>query len=166
MENTYIKSLVTPQPTKTVLSRRVKSFDVEMLRTFAVAQNVEGNTSIPLDAIGAPYRLATAKDGTIKFGATGKPSIRIAKELVAFGTMIHQNIVAGILADTSRVFTEKEEACTNMLAAATKAGQPIIDSDEKKLAEALKARAEAEAKMDAPAPTTVPATERELVPVA
>ena len=154
MLSEYSISLVTPQPTKTVITRRVKSFDVEMLRLFAVATNVEGKTSIPLDAIGAPYRLATNKDGTIRFGQTGKPSVRIAKELVGFGTMIHQNIVAGIQADTARVFKENEEACTDMLAKAEQAGKPIVEIDERKLAEALKARAEAVA--------SVP--ERELVP--
>jgi len=169
LTDSYIKGLVTPQPTKNVIKRNVKAFDVEFLRTFAIAQNVEGNTNIPLEAIGAPYRLAANKDGTIKISASGKPSIRVAKEIVAFGTMIHNNIVAGIQADTDRVFAEKKEACEAMVATSVKAGQPIINSDEKKLAVALKlyaeaeaAAAKAEAAMDAP----TPATEPELVPVA
>ncbi len=147
--NSWIRSLVTPMPTKQVITRRVKSFDVDMLVNFAVAQNVEGNTTIPLDAIGAPYRLATAKDGTVRFSQAGRPSIRIAKELVSFGTMIHQNIVAGILADTNRVFTEREEEVKTMIEAASKLGAPIVASDVKKLTEAIAARAKAEAEAQA-----------------
>lgn len=153
--NSWIKSLVQPMPSKTVLTRRVKGFDVDMLVNFALAQNVEGNTNIPLDAIGAPYRLATAKDGTVKFSQAGRPSIRIAKPIVAFGTMIHQNIVAGIMAETSRVFTEKEAEVKAMAEAASKVGAPIIAADEKLLATAeaalLKAAADAKAKADAEA---------------
>ncbi len=169
LTDSYIKGLVTPQPTKTAIKRNVKAFDVEFLRTFAIAQNVEGNTNIPLEAIGAPYRLAQNKDGTIKISASGKPSIRVAKEIVTFGTMIHNNIVAGIQADTDRVFVEKKEACDAMVAASVKAGQPIINSDEKKLSAALKVYADAEAKKAAEAEAAKDSAnipERELVPVA
>ncbi len=83
--------------------------------------------------------------------------------------MIHNNIVAGIQADTDGVFVEKKEACDAMVAASVKAGQPIINSDEKKLSAALKVYADAEAKKAAEAEAAKDSAnipERELVPVA
>ncbi len=161
-----IKALVTPLPTKDQITRRVKSLDVAMLVSFAVAQNVEGNTTIPLEAIGAPYRLRTNKAGEVQFSQTGRPSVRVAKELVAFGTMIHNNIVSAIVSDTARVYTEKEAEVKAMIAAAQKAGAPIINADNVKLTAAIAARAKAEAdaaaaKNDGHETADVP--ERELV---
>ena len=167
MENmvSMTKWLVTPLPTKDTVVRRVKSFDVAMLVDYAVAQNVCGNTTIPLEAIGAPYRLRTNKAGVVQFSQTGKPSVRVAKEIVAFGTMIHNNIVSAIVSDTSRVYAEKEAEVKAMIAAAAKAGAPIINSDNTKLTAAIAARAKAEADAAAAAndghKTDVP--ERELV---
>ena len=144
MENNYIKSLVTPVASKGT-TRRVKSFDVDMLVEFGYAQNIEGNTSLPLEALGAPYRLAVSKDGEVKFSSTGRPSVRVAKEIVSFGTTIHQNIVSMMQAETVRVFKEKEEAVALMKTAAAKAAAPILNSDVKRLDAALAARAKAEA---------------------
>ncbi len=161
-----IKALVTPLPTKDQITRRVKSLDVAMLVSFAVAQNVEGNTTIPLEAIGAPYRLRTNKAGEVAFSASGRPSVRVAKELVAFGTMIHNNIVSAIVSDTARVFTEKEAEVNTMIAAAQKAGAPIINADNVKLTAAIAARAKAEAAAEAAkndGHETADVSERELV---
>ncbi|MDD5060890.1 MAG: hypothetical protein PHN44_01220 [Candidatus Marinimicrobia bacterium] len=144
MESNYFKSLVTPMPAKAA-TRRVKSFDVDMLVQFGYAQNAVKNTNIPLEALGAPYRLAIGKDGEVKFSASGRPSIRVAKEIVSFGTTIHQNVVAQIQAETARIFNEQEETINKMMEAAKKVAMPIINSDVKKLDDALAARAKAEA---------------------
>ena len=41
-----------------------------------------GDTAIPSEALGAPLRLGYNKDGTVKFSNSGKPVIRVAKELI------------------------------------------------------------------------------------
>ena len=149
--NSYTASLVRPIARKP-LTRRVKSLDVEMLVEFGICTNVEGLTNLPLEALGCPYRLATNKDGSVRFTQSGNVSVRVAKEIVSFGTMMHQNIVAGIQADIQRVHLEKKEAVEAMTAVCVKAGEPIKEADERKLAEALKRRAEEEAKSTTPEP--------------
>ena len=59
----YIKSLLLPNGKKPT-GRRVWSLDLESIwLPFFTATNLQSDTAIPLDALGAPLRLAYAQDG-------------------------------------------------------------------------------------------------------
>ena len=81
-ENTYIKALLVPRNNGKVQDRKVWSIGLESvwLPFFHVA-NVRGDTHVSLAALGAPLRLAYGADGAPKFGKTGRPTIRVDKEL-------------------------------------------------------------------------------------
>jgi hypothetical protein len=158
----WIDSIIQPIGAEKQTTRRVKSFDVALLVNFGIALNVEGKMNIPLEAIGAPLRLATAKDGSVKFSASGKPSVKVAKEIVAFGTMIHTNIVKGIMADTARVFAEQEEAVKLTIQKAGKAAEPILRADAAALEATYAARAKAEAEAEAVAKAEAEAAEEKI----
>ena len=67
----YIKSLLQPT-TKRESGRKVWSIDLESIwLPFFIATNVQGDTAIPHDALGALLRLAYEKDGSVKFSKTG-----------------------------------------------------------------------------------------------
>ena len=70
----YIKSLLQPT-TKRESGRKVWSIDLQYVwLPFFTATNVQGDTAIPHEAIGAPLRLAKDKDGSVKFKKTAAQS--------------------------------------------------------------------------------------------
>ena len=77
----YIKALLRPNGRKPA-GRRVWSIDLETVwLPFFTATNTMGDTAIPHEALGAPLRLAYNADGTVKFSQTGRPVIKVAKEI-------------------------------------------------------------------------------------
>ncbi len=158
----YIKQLIIPQAKAAKNSRRVWSIDLETVwLPFFTATNVMGDTAIPSEALGAPLRLATGKDGTIKFSDSGKPVVRVVKDVSDMVRMVRENFTAGLMSFTNGVATENPNGYTAEVQKAIEAGKPIIASDSAKLtAYRLRMEAEAKAKSDAeavkPEPDKIP----------
>jgi hypothetical protein len=141
----YIKALLKPNGSKPA-GRRVWSIDLESvwLPTFT-AMNVMGETRIPHEALGAPLRLAYNADGTVKFSKTGRPVVKVVKDIADSVKLIRENLVAGLIAHAHSVATDfpdeyKAEAMANQ-----EAGRPIVEKDRRALTEAVIALAEAAA---------------------
>jgi hypothetical protein len=114
-------------------------------------------------------RLAYDKAGAVRFSNTGKPVIRVAKELSDNVRMVRDNFQANLLAYAGEVMTEHPEEYGAEIDKAQKAGAPIAQHDSQELSKAVAAMAEAEALAKAEADktadsTTMPET-KELVGV-
>jgi hypothetical protein len=155
----YIKSLVTPQSGKKPQGRKVWSIDLETVwLPFFTATNTMGDTRIPSDAIGCPMRLAYDKAGAVRFSNTGKPVIRVAKELSDNVRMVRDNFQANLLAYAGEVMTQHPEEYGVEFDKAQKAGAPIAQHDSQELSKAVAAMAEAEALAKAEAAKTAEST--------
>ncbi len=142
----YIKTLITPQAKAVKTARRVWSIDLESVwLPFFHATNVMGDTAIPSEALGAPLRLAIGKDGAVRFNQSGKPIIRVARDLSDMVRLIRENFTAGLMSYTNGVATENPEGYKDSVMTAHEAGKPIIQHDTALLANALAKQAEAEA---------------------
>jgi len=138
----YIKSLLMPT-TKSPMGRRVWSIDLETVwLPFFTATNAMGDTAIPYDALGCPIRLAYDKDGSVRFGKTGRPVSRVAKPLSDSVTLIRQNFVANLQQYAEQVATERQEEYATQVELAQKAGQPIIAHDRAELDKAIQLQIE------------------------
>jgi len=137
MEN-YVKALLRPNGSKPK-GRRVWSVDLESVwLPFFTATNTMGDTNIAHDALGAPLRLAYDKDGSVKFSPnTGRPVIRVAKELQDSVKLVRENFVAGLLAYAHEAVTENPEGYREQVEANLSAGQPITDKDRQAHEDAL-----------------------------
>jgi hypothetical protein len=179
---TYIKALLVNNSKKAPQARRVWSIDLETVwLPFFTATNVMGDTTVPADALGAPLRLKYGKDGTVRFSATGRPVVRVSKDLSDNIRLIRENFTAGLMAYSHGVSMENAEAWKAEVMKDGEAGKPIVTHDNEMLSEAIakvmsdmseaqtKAKAEAKPKAEkpkakakakapkAPAPTTTPA---------
>ena len=137
-----IKALVAIPQAKQGNARKVWSIDLETVwLPFFTATNAVGETAIPADALGAPLRLAYEKDGTTpRFSDSGRPVIRVAKELAQHVTYVRQNFTASLIAHAHEVATENPDAYKAMVEANMQAGAPIIRRDSDKLTAAIIAR--------------------------
>ena len=155
----YIKALVKPNGTKAA-GRRVWGIDLETvwLPGF-IATNTMGDTAIPHDALGAPLRLAYNPDGSIKFSKTGRPVMKVAKELQDNVRMVRENFIAGWLAYAKAVREANPEGYKAEIAKAQEAGRPIIEKDRQALEQALAILAEAQAEAATKAEAKVPNAE-------
>jgi hypothetical protein len=160
----YIKSLLAPN-TKKPQGRKVWSIDLETVwLPFFTATNTMGDTSIAHDALGCPMRLAYDKAGAVRFSTSGKPVIRVAKELSDNVRMVRDNFQANLLNYAGEVMTEHPDEYKTQLELSAKAGQPIAVHDSQELSKAIEAIKEAEA--EAQETETTPQTEtKELVEV-
>mgnify|MGYP001593590338 CR=1 FL=1 len=165
----YIAMLLSPAPSKPQ-GRKVWSVDLETVwLPFFTASNVMGKTVIPPEALGAPLRLAYGKDGLPKFNTnSGKPVIRVAKELGEGVKMVRQNFVANLQHFSATVRKAEPEAYKAEVTTSIEAGKPIREADRIAINKAVaEAMAEAIAKQDkAEAQSEAPQTEAqpELVP--
>jgi len=154
----YIKSLLTPNG-KQSASRRVWSIPLENVwLPFFTATNLNGDTAIPVDELGAPLRLAYAQDGSVKFSKSGRPVIRVAKSIADSVKLVRENFAANLVAYAEGVAQDNPKGYEALQKRASKAGQPIVTADranmEKAIAEAMeKSMAEAKAEAPAEAPT-------------
>ncbi|MDD5094113.1 MAG: hypothetical protein PHV74_07025 [Dehalococcoidia bacterium] len=122
----YVKTLLEPATRKTA-SRKVWSIDLEgVWLPFFTAANVQGQTAISRDVLGAPLRLAKAKDGTVKFSATGRPIIRVVSELSDQIRIVRENFTASLVTYASTVAKDNPDAYKSEVEACQHAGQPII----------------------------------------
>ena len=157
----YIKSLLTPN-TKKPAGRKVWSIDLETVwLPFFTATNTMGDSAIPHDALGCPMRLAYDKSGAVRFSASGKPVIRVAKELSDNVRMVRDNFQANLVSYAGEVMTQHSEEYSQQVELAVKAGQPIALKDSQELTKAIEAIREAEAEAN----TNTPTPEKELVEV-
>ena len=141
----YIAKLVAPTAKKSQ-GRKVWSVDLETVwLPFFVATNANGDTAIPHEAIGAPIRLGYNKDGSVKFSASGKPVLRVAKELSESIRNVRENFVAGLVDYATQTQESNAKGVKRELERAAKAGKPILDDDNNHLQEAITAQMEAAA---------------------
>ncbi len=186
METSFVKSLIIPRSPKSTSSRRVWSIDLESvwLPLFTMT-NARGDTTIPHEALGAPLRLALAKDGTIRFSDSGKPVIRVVREVTDMVRLIRDEFTARLVAETTEYATENPDGFKAEITRNLEAGKPLIAHDYGLLKAYAMAKAEAEAmakaeatpapapkpkarkvKSNKPALDTIPEHDRELVAVA
>ena len=146
----YIKSLLKPNGKGS--GRKVWSIDLETVwLPFFTATNTLGDTRIPHEALGAPLRLTYNPDGSVRFTKSGRPVIRVAKDIADNIRLVRENFVAGLQGYANTVITENTEAYKEQIKLARDAGEPIIKHDKEHLDEAMarlveQAIAEAEAK--------------------
>lgn len=135
MENNtpaYIKNLLTPNAKKA--GRKVWGVDLETIWIpFFTATNTMQETTIPLDALGQPIRLAYNKDGSVKFSGTGRVVTRVAKDLSSHVAMVRENFVANLSQYAEAVQSDHSSEYNKMATSAVKAGKPIADNDNKQL---------------------------------
>ncbi len=137
----YIRSLLLPNPKTT--GRRVWSIDLETVwLPFLTATNTMGDTAIPADALGCPIRLAYDKDGSVKFGKTGRPVSRVAKPISDCVTLVRQNFVANLQQYAEQVATDRQKDYAKQIETATMAGRPIIAHDTAELDKAIQLQIE------------------------
>ncbi|MBI4215913.1 MAG: hypothetical protein HY687_00745 [Chloroflexi bacterium] len=141
----YIKTLLKSNG-KAPSGRKVWSIDLEMVwLPFFTATNVMGDTFLPAEALGAPLRLAYEPDGAVKFTKTGRPVIRVVKEIQDSVRMVRENFVAGLMAYANGVALENPEGYQAQVKASMEAGYPIRGKDTDALAAALDKRQASEA---------------------
>jgi len=156
----YIKSLLVPNGHKST-ERRVWSIPLESIWIpFLTATNLQGDTALPLDALGAPLRLAYAQDGTVKFSKSGRPVIKVAKPIADSVKLVRENFSANLVAFAEGVATSNPKGFEALQKSAREAGKPIAvkdrDNMQRAIAEAME-RSMAEAKAaEAPEATTTP----------
>ena len=166
----WIKRLHIPTPKK-MAGRKVWGLDLEtVILPFYVASNTVGDTNVPHSALGAPIRLAIALDGSIRFGKSGRPLTRIAKELAEQVRIMREQYIAGLGQFTEQVRQFNPDGYKAEIALCVQAGKPIIEHDRQILsayitAQAEQAAAAAEAKAKAKAEAEAKAKDRGKVKV-
>ncbi|MDP2948301.1 MAG: hypothetical protein Q8P22_02030 [Chloroflexota bacterium] len=143
----YIAALLQPQSGKQV-GRKVWSIDLETVwLPFFTATNTVKATAIPSEALGAPLRLQYEDDGEVRFSPTGRPVIRVAKEISDQVKVVRENFIANLQSFTGLVVKKDKDGYMAQVKAASKAGAPIVAKDEASLKaayDALAVKAEAE----------------------
>ena len=134
----YIKSLLRPNGQKST-GRKVWSIDLESAwLPFFTATNTEGLTLIPQEALGAPLRLGYEPDGSVKFNSkTGKPVIKVVKDLSDAVRLVRENFVAGLQQYVTTVQSKQEEAYKEQVRMNIEAGTPIRERDKQALEKAI-----------------------------
>lgn len=163
METNFIKALVKPSTNGKASARKVWSVDLETVwLPFFKATNTTGDTALPLEALGAPLRLAYTPDGAVRFSKAGRPVIKVAKDISDSIRLVRENFVAGLMSFTNEVATTLTDDFNATCSKAVEAGKPLINHDIGKLNEAI-AKRQAEAMAEAMAEAGKP--EAELVAV-
>jgi hypothetical protein len=133
----YIASLLKPQVKSQ--GRKVWSVDLETVwLPFFTATNTARVTAIPHEALGAPLRLAYNRDKTVKFNEkSGKPVIRVAKELADSVKLVRENFVANLQQYAGSVRKGDNEGYSNEARLNAEAGKPIVMKDREALDRAI-----------------------------
>jgi hypothetical protein len=140
----YIKALLMPNGKKPQ-TRRVWGIELEgVWLPFFTATNTMGDTALPADALGCPLRLGYNTDGSVKFSKTGRPVLKVVKEIADNVKLVKDNFTAGLLSYSNNVATDNPEGYKAQLDMAREAGKPIHDKDSQNLSKAM-AEAVAEA---------------------
>jgi len=134
----YIKALLIPNGQKPN-GRKIWSIDLETVwLPFLTATNITGDTQISPEALGAPLRLTYNADGTVKFTKSGRPQIKVVKELSDSVRMVRENFTATLTNYASSVINENPEAYKQQVEAARRAGEPIVKRDNENMQEAMR----------------------------
>lgn len=156
MANTpqYIADLLRPLPGPSTGDRRVWSIPLQAVwLPFFTATNVSGKTDIADESLGAPLRLAKGSDGSVKFNKTGRPVVRVVRELSDHVKMVRENFTASLVNYANGIAKAMPKEYKAQVEAAQKAGQPILDADAQAvtdaIARAMLAKAPAETKTEA-----------------
>ena len=163
--NMEIKSLLKSTPNKGT-DRRVWSIPLGgVWLPFFTATNTVGDTAIPAEVLGAPLRLQYNKDGTPKFSQSGRPVIRVVRELSEQIRIVRENFTAGLIAYATQVAQAMPDAYKAQVVAIQGAGHPIREKDAATLADYLeKAQAAAAEELEKRAAAEkTPEKEREMV---
>ena len=140
----YIKALLVPNGHKPK-GRKVWSVDLETVwLPFFTSTNVMGKTAIPSDSLGAPLRLAYDIDGSVKFSKTGRPVVKVARELSDNIRLVRENFTASLTSYASSVIADNPDGYKTQVELARKAGEPIVSKDNGKLQQAIAKKVEAE----------------------
>ena len=146
--NPYIASLLQPIPERGS-DRKVWSIPLAgVLVPFFTATNAAGDTAIPSESLGCPLRLAREKDGTPRFSATGRPVVRVVKDISDQVRIMRDNLISGLMAYTDTVRKGVPDQYKAQVEANHKAGTPLAQKDADDLNDhiaTLMAKAEAEA---------------------
>ena len=138
----YIKTLLLPS-TKAPQGRRVWSIDLETVwLPFFTSTNLMGDTAIPLDALGAPLRLAYDKDGSVRFARNGRPVTRVAKPIAQTVTLVRENFVANLKQYAQQVAESNLEAYRVQIGLQREAGEPILQHDKSEMDKAIQLQVE------------------------
>jgi len=153
----YIKSLLIPNGNKP-RGRRVWSLDLESIwLPFFTATNLQRDTAIPLDALGAPLRLGYDQDGSVKFSKSGRPVVKVAKPIADSVKLVRENFAANLVAYAEGVAQDNPKGYEALQKRASKAGQPIATADKKNMDKAIaEAMEKSMAEAEAPAPEAPP----------
>ena len=145
----YIKSLIFPRNGQKARDRRVWSIELSRVwLPFLTATNTAGETAIPADALGAPLRLSYNPDGSVKFSKSGRPVMRVAKDIADTVRMVRDNFTANLMDYASQVMSDMPDQFQAQVDTAQRAGEPIVQKDNRNLDKAV-AHATAEALKEA-----------------
>ena len=115
MENNtpgYVSALLKPAPGRGS-DRRVWSIELQgVWIPFFTATNTAGETAIPHEALGAPLRLQREQDGTPRFTKSGRPVIRVVKELSDQIRIVRDNFSYGLLQYAGNILKIACAQCT------------------------------------------------------
>jgi len=133
----YIKALLVPNGKKPAV-RRIWGIDLELYwLPFLTATNTMGDTAIPSDALGAPLRLGYNQDGSVKFSKSGRPVLKVAKDIADSVRLIRENFATGLIVYATQVSAENPDGYKAQLDMAKEAGEPIRTRDNDQLSKAM-----------------------------
>jgi hypothetical protein len=133
----YVMQLLKPAAKKSG-ERKVWSVGLQTVWIpFFTATNVEGVTSVPREALGAPLRLAKDKDGSVKFSKSGKPILRVAPELGDHIRIVRENFVTGLIDHAAAVIKDNPEGYEVEVNACREAGVPINETAKEDIQDAV-----------------------------
>lgn len=156
------------KPSATTSSRKVWSIDLETVWIpFFTAMNADGRAAVDNDALGYPLRLSYDKDGAVRFSKSGKPVVKVAKELSNQVRIVRENFTASLVVETERVIEVRPKEYAQQVELNAKLGKPIREKEDKDLARANEERLtlelEALETAQEPAGDTAPTLEKEAV---
>ena len=158
----YISALLQPRPERAA-DRRAWSIPVfGVWVPFFTATNTAGETRLSTEALGAPVRLAREKDGSAKIADSGRPVIRLVKELSDQVRMVRENFQAGLVAYAEGIVRTMPDAYKAQADTAREKGKVIYALETRLLVDTMAAKeaegkpAEAEPAAE-PEPVLVPA---------
>jgi hypothetical protein len=132
----YMVALLAPV-SKTAGSRRAWGIAVEDVWVpYFTATNVKGITHLEPDVLGKPLRLAKNKDGSVRFSDSGRPVMRMAKDLNTQISVARDNFVASLQAYTGMVMEERPEDYKDEVELAQAAAIPIFQKEASDIQEA------------------------------
>jgi hypothetical protein len=133
-----INELLKPVPSKKPIGKKVWSIDLtEVWIPFFTSTNVEGKTEIAPDVLGLPLRLQYDKSGAVRFSQSGKPVIRVAKELSDNVNMVKSNLEQSLIKHANTVKMDMPKEFKTAQELSYKMGLPIAEHDRAELTKAV-----------------------------